>query len=79
MELLTRTLSPGPIRSRRGALALGLIVPIDALLQLEQRLRRRELEARVPRGVGVLEVAVRGVRDVDLLAAGGDVEPSFVR
>jgi hypothetical protein len=46
-----------------------------ALLQLEQRFGRRELEAGVPGGVGVFEVAVGGVREVDLLAAGGDVEP----
>lgn len=46
-----------------------------ALLQLEQRFGGRDLETRVPGGVGVFEVAVGGVGDVDLLAAGGDVEP----
>jgi hypothetical protein len=49
-----------------------------ALLQLEQRFGRRELEAGVPGGVGVFEVAVGGVREVDLLAAGGDVEPGGI-
>jgi hypothetical protein len=45
----------------------------DPLPQLQQRIRTRKLETRMPRALDL----VGSEGDVDLLAAGGDVKPGL--